>query len=150
MDRLRVAVADAGASAPAGSSVPAGTAYFTVRRGLLSTSFRYDDSYLASAGAYPIDPGWPLLDGGHIVLNLWEGVARRPAPPRLVNALANAFAVLFIALFLALTFRDSVRHLAPPVRRWWRGPEAASSAPAAEPAPAGASKSGPAADPAMP
>lgn len=65
MDRLRVAVADAGASAPAGSSVPAGTAYFTVRRGLLSTSFRYDDSYLASAGAYPIDPGWPLLDGGH-------------------------------------------------------------------------------------
>ena len=92
----------------------------------------------------------PLLDGGHIVLNLWEGVARRPAPPRLVNALANAFAVLFIALFLALTFRDSVRHLAPPVRRWWRGPEAAVSAPAAEPAPTGTSKSGPAANPAVP
>lgn len=63
----------------------------------------------------------PVLDGGHIVLNLWEAVARRPAPPRLVNALANVFAVLFLALFLLLTFRDSVRHLAPPVKRWLAG-----------------------------
>ena len=81
MDRLRVAVADAGASAPAGSPVPAGTAYFTVRRGLLSTSFRYDDSYLASAGAYPIDPGWPLLDGGHHAAGL-PGAFRDCSPDR--------------------------------------------------------------------
>ena len=65
----------------------------------------------------------PVLDGGHVVMNLWEAVTRRPAPPRLVNALANAFAVLFIALFLTLTFRDSVRHIVPPVRRWMAGEE---------------------------
>jgi regulator of sigma E protease len=61
----------------------------------------------------------PILDGGHVVMNLWEMVFRRPAPPKLVNALANIFAVLFIGLFLALTFRDSVRHLVPPVQRWF-------------------------------
>ena len=63
----------------------------------------------------------PILDGGHVVMNLWAGITRRPVSPRLVNALANAFAVLFIALFLALTFRDSVRHIVPPVRRWIAG-----------------------------
>lgn len=72
----------------------------------------------------------PILDGGHVVMNLWEGIARRPAPPKLVNALANAFAVLFIALFLALTFRDSVRHLVPPVRRWIAGEAAPADTPA--------------------
>ena len=72
----------------------------------------------------------PILDGGHVVMNLWEGLARRPAPPRLVNALANLFAVLFIALFLALTFRDSVRHLVPPVRRWIAGEAAPAETPA--------------------
>ena len=61
----------------------------------------------------------PLLDGGHVVMNLWAGITRRPASPRLINALANAFAVLFIALFLTLTFRDSVRHLVPTVRHWF-------------------------------
>ena len=61
----------------------------------------------------------PILDGGHVVMNLWEMIFRRPAPPRLIHALANLFAVLFIALFLALTFRDSVRHLVPPVKRWF-------------------------------
>ena len=63
----------------------------------------------------------PILDGGHVVLNLWEMVTRRPAHPRLVNALANTFAVLFIALFLLLTFRDSVRHIVPPVKSWITG-----------------------------
>ncbi|NCD23941.1 MAG: PDZ domain-containing protein, partial [Spartobacteria bacterium] len=61
----------------------------------------------------------PLLDGGHVVMNLWAGITRRPASPRLINALANAFAVLFIALFLTLTFRDSVRHIVPTVRHWF-------------------------------
>lgn len=60
----------------------------------------------------------PILDGGHVVMNLYEWVARRPPPPRLVNALANLFAVLFITLFVMLTFRDSVRHLLPTLRHW--------------------------------
>lgn len=72
----------------------------------------------------------PILDGGHVVMNLWEGLTRRPAPPRLVNALANLFAVLFIALFLTLTFRDSVRHLVPPVRRWIAGEAVPAQTPA--------------------
>ena len=72
----------------------------------------------------------PLLDGGHVVMNLWAGITRRPASPRLINALANAFAVLFIALFLTLTFRDSVRHLVPTVRQWFDGEDDASAVPA--------------------
>ena len=63
----------------------------------------------------------PLLDGGHGVLNAYAGIVRRPPPPRLVNALVNLFAVLFIALFLALIYRDSMRHLVPPVQRWLHG-----------------------------
>ena len=71
----------------------------------------------------------PILDGGHVVMNFWEMIFRRPAPPKLVNALANLFAVLFIALFLLLTFRDSVRHLVPPVQRWIAGEKAAPTPP---------------------
>ncbi len=71
----------------------------------------------------------PVLDGGHVLMNLWEMVFRRPAPPRLVNALANVFAVLFIGLFLLLTFRDSVRHLVPPVKQWLAGEERTPDAP---------------------
>ena len=63
----------------------------------------------------------PILDGGHVVMNLYEWVTRRPPPPRLVNALANVFAVLFITLFVILTFRDSVRHLLPTLRHWLGG-----------------------------
>lgn len=71
----------------------------------------------------------PVLDGGHVLMNLWEMVFRRPAPPRLVNALANVFAVLFIGLFLLLTFRDSVRHLVPTAQRWLHGEGDAAPAP---------------------
>lgn len=63
----------------------------------------------------------PVLDGGHVVMNLYEWITRRPPPPKVVNALVNTFAVLFIALFLTLTFRDSVRHLVPPIQRWVAG-----------------------------
>ena len=63
----------------------------------------------------------PLLDGGHVVLNAYEGIVRRPPPPRLVNALVNLFAGLFIVLFLTLIYRDSMRHLVPPVQRWLHG-----------------------------
>jgi hypothetical protein len=42
----------------------------------------------------------PVLDGGHVLLNLYEWIFRRPPPARLVNALINVFAVLFLALIL--------------------------------------------------
>jgi len=60
----------------------------------------------------------PLLDGGHVVMNLWEWGTGRPVPPRLVNALANVFAVLLLTAILILTFRDSVRYIVPPVKHW--------------------------------
>lgn len=60
----------------------------------------------------------PILDGGHVVLNLYEWGARRPAPKRLVNLLANVFAILLLGLFLLLTFRDVVRQVVPGVRHW--------------------------------
>lgn len=59
----------------------------------------------------------PILDGGHVVMNLWEWSTGRPAPARLVHALVNLFAVLFITLFIVLVFRDSLRFLAPILRR---------------------------------
>ena len=71
----------------------------------------------------------PILDGGHVVLNLWEMITRRPAHPKLINALANTFAVLFIALFLLLTFRDSVRHIVPPIKSWIAGDKQESGTP---------------------
>lgn len=48
----------------------------------------------------------PVLDGGHIVFSLWEGVSRRKAHPKLVNGLINVFAILLIGVFVLLTFRD--------------------------------------------
>ena len=72
----------------------------------------------------------PLLDGGHVVMNLWEWATGRPPPPKLVNALANVFAVLLVALFLGLTFRDSVRHLVPSVKQWIEVEEERSAVPA--------------------
>ena len=48
----------------------------------------------------------PVLDGGHIVLSLWELLTRRPVGARVVNVLWNVFAALLVALFLLITFRD--------------------------------------------
>ncbi|MBQ9343676.1 MAG: RIP metalloprotease RseP [Kiritimatiellae bacterium] len=58
----------------------------------------------------------PVLDGGHVVLNLWAWVRGKPVPAAVVNALSNAFAMLLIVLFLFLTFRDSKRQLWPMIR----------------------------------
>ena len=58
----------------------------------------------------------PVLDGGHVILNLWSWITRRPLSARFVNALATTFAILFIVLFLFLTFRDSKRQLLPMLR----------------------------------
>jgi Zn-dependent protease len=61
----------------------------------------------------------PVLDGGHIVFCLWEGITRRRVHPRLVNALTNLFAVLLIGAFVLLTFRDFRR--APRMFKGLRG-----------------------------
>ncbi|MHA6523369.1 type II toxin-antitoxin system HipA family toxin [Tessaracoccus sp. G1721] len=64
-----------------GEQVLAGTAHFTRRRGTLSTTFRYADSYLASRGAYPIDPALSLYAGAHVSAGL-PGAFSDCAPDR--------------------------------------------------------------------
>jgi regulator of sigma E protease len=77
----------------------------------------------------------PVLDGGHIVLSLWEMVTRRPVSPRVVSVIWNAGVVLLLTLFLTLTYRDC-RRLAPSFFGKGAAPaEATTNAPAA-PAPA--------------
>ena len=51
----------------------------------------------------------PVLDGGHIVFSLWEGITRRRVSPRVVNVLTNVFAVLLISAIVAITFNDIKR-----------------------------------------
>jgi len=51
----------------------------------------------------------PVLDGGHLVLAAWEGVARRPVPPRLVALAHRVFALVLIGLFVMITIRDARR-----------------------------------------
>lgn len=48
----------------------------------------------------------PVLDGGHILFALIEGVVRRPVPTRLAYALQAVFAVLLIGFMLYVTFFD--------------------------------------------
>ncbi|HEY3509430.1 type II toxin-antitoxin system HipA family toxin [Kribbella sp. NPDC051137] len=48
-----------------GRPVDVGTAYFSRRRSVLSTTFRYDETYLARPDAYAIDPAMPLAQGNH-------------------------------------------------------------------------------------
>ncbi len=48
----------------------------------------------------------PVLDGGHIMFSLWEGITKKRINPRFVNILVNIFMVLLLGLFLVITFRD--------------------------------------------
>ncbi len=48
----------------------------------------------------------PVLDGGHIMLSIWEWITRRPASYRVVSIIWNGSAILLIALFSVLTWRD--------------------------------------------
>ncbi|MFO7869854.1 MAG: site-2 protease family protein [Kiritimatiellia bacterium] len=66
---------------------------------------RFININLAVLNLLPI----PVLDGGHIVFALWEGITRRRANPTVVNILVNFFMVLLLAVILLITFRDFVR-----------------------------------------
>ncbi len=48
----------------------------------------------------------PVLDGGHIVLAIVEGVRRRPVPLRLLSVVQNACAILLIGYMAYVTFFD--------------------------------------------
>ena len=53
-----------------GRTVEVGRAYFTRRNNVLTTSFRYDEEYLARPGSYTLDPSMPLLEGNHTISGL--------------------------------------------------------------------------------
>jgi regulator of sigma E protease len=48
----------------------------------------------------------PVLDGGHIVLAVLEGIRRRPISLRIINGLTTTFAVVIIGFMLYLAFYD--------------------------------------------
>jgi regulator of sigma E protease len=48
----------------------------------------------------------PVLDGGHILLALVEGVLRKPVSPKLLQYIQTACAVLLIGYMLYITFYD--------------------------------------------
>lgn len=53
-----------------GGPVDAGIAYFSRRRNVLSTTFRYLEEYSARSEAYAIDPAMPLAQGNHVIAGL--------------------------------------------------------------------------------
>ena len=50
-----------------GRDILAGRAFLSSNRGRVTTVFRYDSSYLASKGAFPLDPALPLFEGSHAI-----------------------------------------------------------------------------------
>jgi RIP metalloprotease RseP len=65
----------------------------------------------------------PVLDGGHIVMALYERIFRRPVPVRVVQPLFAVFVVLLISLMLYVTFFDVRRMMPKSVSRdYWLRP----------------------------
>ena len=53
----------------------------------------------------------PVLDGGHILLALWEGITRRAVSHKVISVVWNITAALLLALFVMLTWRDIKRFI---------------------------------------
>ncbi len=51
----------------------------------------------------------PIVDGGHAVFLIIEGIRRKPLSLRVMNAVQMAGLVLIIAVFLAITYNDIAR-----------------------------------------
>jgi serine/threonine-protein kinase HipA len=65
-----------------GASVLVGTAYLSERRGIVSATFTYDDTYLALPEAYDISPDLPMSRGGRHHLVGLPGAFADSAPDR--------------------------------------------------------------------
>jgi regulator of sigma E protease len=48
----------------------------------------------------------PVLDGGHILLSVIEGIRRRPISPRIIAVIQNACVVFVIGFMVYLAFFD--------------------------------------------
>ncbi len=63
---------------------------------------------------------FPVLDGGHIVMALYEQAFRRAISPRIIQPLFSVFVVLLISLMLYVTFFDVRRMMPASVTRDYR------------------------------
>jgi len=52
----------------------------------------------------------PILDGGHVLFALWEGLTRRPLHAKVANAVMNLFLALILGVAILLTYRDVMRN----------------------------------------
>lgn len=53
----------------------------------------------------------PVLDGGHILFALYEGIFRRPVPQKIVEKLTLVFVVLLVSLIVYATYNDILRFI---------------------------------------
>jgi regulator of sigma E protease len=82
---------------------------FSIGEGLLITLglIRLLNINLAIINLLPI----PVLDGGHIMFSLWEGITRRKVNAKVQAVLINACAILLIGAMVLLTINDVDRKL---------------------------------------
>ena len=81
----------------------------SISMGLANTLglIRFININLAILNLLPI----PVLDGGHVVFSLWEGITRRKVNATVQVILIQVFAVLLIGAMLLITFNDVDRKL---------------------------------------
>jgi len=80
-----------------------------MKMGLLNTMgfIRFININLAVINLLPI----PVLDGGHILFSLWEGITRRRVHAKVQMILINICAFLLIGAMLLVTFNDINRKI---------------------------------------
>jgi regulator of sigma E protease len=49
---------------------------------------------------------FPVLDGGHICFAIYEGIFRKPVPPKILVPLLNGAVVFILIFFVLVTFND--------------------------------------------
>ena len=81
----------------------------SIKMGFLNTLglIRFLNINLAILNLMPI----PVLDGGHIIFSLWEGITRRKVNAKAQAILVNACAILLIGAMLLLTVNDIDRKI---------------------------------------
>ncbi len=86
-----------------------GMLMMAIKNGLWTTLWliRLININLALLNLLPI----PVLDGGHIVFSLWEGITRRKVNAKMQAVLINVCAMLLIFAMLLVTFNDIDRKL---------------------------------------
>jgi len=107
--RVLKALVTPGESGQAASGLGGPVAIFvmlagSIKMGVLNALgfIRFININLAILNLLPI----PVLDGGHIVFALWEGITRRKVHAKVQAVLVNIFATLLIVAMLLLSVKD--------------------------------------------